>query len=141
MILRNCNHIFHGTHNGVLQQCFFEQARNGLEKYKQIMEHKFLVELDNSSQYTKLWNFEVFSKWFECKILNVTTNLFQWFDVLYPHPHTSNFQWIEELSSTHFHLETWYFQKLKNLSCTHLKLERWIPQQLEDLSSTHFLKL
>ncbi len=26
-------------------------------------------------------------------------------------PHILNFQWIEELSSTHFHLESWYFKK------------------------------
>jgi hypothetical protein len=31
-----------------------------LEKYKQVMDNKFLVKLDNSSQYTELHNFEGF---------------------------------------------------------------------------------
>jgi hypothetical protein len=48
------------------------------------MEHKFLVELDGSLQYTKLRIFEGFPEWFEFKISNSTTNLLQWFDVLYP---------------------------------------------------------
>jgi len=56
----------------------------GLEKYKQVMEHKFLAELDESLQYTELWIFERFLEWFECKILDSATNLLQWFDVLYP---------------------------------------------------------
>jgi hypothetical protein len=38
------------------------------------MEHKFLVELDESLQYTKLQIFEGFLKWFQCKILNAATN-------------------------------------------------------------------
>jgi hypothetical protein len=37
-------------------------------------------------------------------------------------PHTSNFQWIKELSSTHFHLETCYFKK--NLNNKFFTLEK-----------------
>jgi len=48
MILRNCHEIFHGTHNNIPQRCFCEQVRIVLEKYKQVIENKFLVELDNS---------------------------------------------------------------------------------------------
>jgi hypothetical protein len=40
-------------------------------------ENKFLVELDDSPQYIKLQNFEGFLEWFECKILDVATNLLQ----------------------------------------------------------------
>jgi len=46
------------------------------------MEHKFLVELDRSSQYTKLRIFNGFLEWFEYKILNLATNLLQWFECL-----------------------------------------------------------
>ncbi len=63
---------------------FVNKQGIGLEKYKQVMEHNFFVELDGSSQYTKLRISKVFSKWFECKILDSSTNLLQWFDVLYP---------------------------------------------------------
>jgi hypothetical protein len=44
------------------------------------MEHKFLVELDRSSQYTELRIFNGFLEWFEYKILNLATNLLQWFE-------------------------------------------------------------
>lgn len=36
----------------------------GLEKYQQVMEHKFWVELDGSLQYTKLQIFQGFLEWF-----------------------------------------------------------------------------
>jgi hypothetical protein len=42
------------------------------------METKFVATLNNSLQYKKLKNFEWFSEWFECKILDVATNLLQW---------------------------------------------------------------
>jgi hypothetical protein len=63
---------------------FVSKQRTGMEKYKQVMEHNFLVEVDGSSQYNKLQISKVFSEWFECKILDSGTNLLQWFDVLYP---------------------------------------------------------
>jgi hypothetical protein len=63
---------------------FVNKQGIGLEKYKQVMEHNFFVKLNGSSQYTKLQISKVFSKWFECKILDSSTNLLQWFDVLYP---------------------------------------------------------
>jgi hypothetical protein len=46
--------------------------------------------------------------------------------------HTSNFQWIEELSSTLFHLETCYFQKTWRTNFSHLKN----LQHFEEISST-----
>ncbi len=54
------------------------------EKYMQVMEHKCLVELDGSLQYTKLWISEGFLEWFECNFLDSATNLLQWFDVICP---------------------------------------------------------
>jgi hypothetical protein len=47
-------------------------------------------------------------------------------------PQTSNFQWIEELSSTQFHLEIWYFQKTRRTSFSRLKN----LQHFEEISST-----
>jgi hypothetical protein len=41
-----------------------------------------LAELNNSPQYTKFQNSKRFKEWFECKILDATTNLSQWFSVL-----------------------------------------------------------
>jgi len=63
---------------------FVSKQGTSLEKEKQVIEHKFLAELNSSLQYTELQNFEGFSKWFECKFSNGTTNLLQWFDVFYP---------------------------------------------------------
>jgi hypothetical protein len=37
-----------------LDGVFVSKQETSLKKYKQIMEHKFLVELDGSSQYTKI---------------------------------------------------------------------------------------
>jgi hypothetical protein len=51
-----------------LDGAFAKKQGIGLKKYKQVMEHRFLVELDSSSQYTKLQIFEGFLEWFECKI-------------------------------------------------------------------------
>jgi hypothetical protein len=63
---------------------FVSKQRTRLEKYKQVMEHNFLVEVDGSSQYNELQISKVFLEWFECKILDSGTNLLQWFDVFYP---------------------------------------------------------
>jgi len=54
---------------------FVSKQGIGLNKHKQVMEHKFLVVLNGSSQYTKLWIFKGFLEWFEYKILDSTTNL------------------------------------------------------------------
>jgi hypothetical protein len=62
---------------------FVSKQRIGLGS-KQVMENKFLVELDDSPQYTKLWKSKRFSEWFEWKFLDAAKNLLQWFDVLYP---------------------------------------------------------
>jgi hypothetical protein len=46
--------------------------------------------------------------------------------------HTSNFQWIEELSFTHFHLESSYFQKTwKNLFHTSHSLRNGLLLSLQ----------
>jgi hypothetical protein len=67
-----------------LDGVFVSNWKTNLEKYKQVMEHMFLVELNRFLQYTELWIFEGFPKWFECKISDLATNLLQWFNVLYP---------------------------------------------------------
>ncbi len=47
-------------------------------------------------------------------------------------PHTSNFQWIKELSLSHFlKLESWSSQQLKELSSKHFHLETWYFQKLK----------
>jgi hypothetical protein len=56
-----------------LDNAFMSKQVTSLEKYKQIMENKFLVELDDSTQYIKLQNSKGFLEWFECKILDVAT--------------------------------------------------------------------
>ncbi len=49
-----------------LDSAFVNKQRiTSLEKYKQIMEHKFLAKLDGSLQYTKLQNSQGFPNWFE----------------------------------------------------------------------------
>jgi hypothetical protein len=63
---------------------FVSKQGISLEKYKHVMEHKFLAELNGSSQYTELWISKKFPEWFEYKILDLATNLLQWFEVLYP---------------------------------------------------------
>jgi hypothetical protein len=57
---------------------FMNKQGIGLKKYKQVMESKFLVELNESSQYNEHQNSKGFSKWFECKISYVTKTLLQW---------------------------------------------------------------
>jgi len=67
-----------------LDGVFVSKQGIGLKKYKQVMEHKFLAKLDGSLQYTKLQISKGFLKWLECKILDLATNLLQWFVVFYP---------------------------------------------------------
>jgi hypothetical protein len=67
-----------------LDGVFVSKQGTSLKNYKQVMEHKFLVELNDLLHYTKLQNFKRFLEWFECKISDVATNLLQWFDVFYP---------------------------------------------------------
>jgi hypothetical protein len=40
-----------------LDSAFVNKQRIGLEKYKHVMEHKFLAKLDGSLQYFELWSF------------------------------------------------------------------------------------
>jgi hypothetical protein len=63
---------------------FVSKHRISLQKYKHVIENKFLVELNSSSQYNEVRNSKGFSEWFKCKISYVITNLLQWCEVLYP---------------------------------------------------------
>jgi len=58
-----------------LDGIFVSKQGTGHKKYKQVMGHKFLAKLNGSLQYTKLQISKGFLKWFECKILDLTTNL------------------------------------------------------------------
>jgi hypothetical protein len=42
------------------------------------------MELNNSPKYVKLQNSPRFLEWLECKVRDMTSNLMQWFDILYP---------------------------------------------------------
>jgi hypothetical protein len=57
---------------------FVNNQAFGLNKCKEIMESKFLVEIKNSLKY-ELQNFPRFLEWLECKVLDATSNLMQWF--------------------------------------------------------------
>jgi hypothetical protein len=48
-----------------LDGAFVLKQKIGLEKYKWVVEHNFLVELNGSLQYTKLQNSKRFLEWFE----------------------------------------------------------------------------
>jgi hypothetical protein len=48
-----------------LDGAFGNKQGIGLKKYKQVMENKFLVELNESLQYNELQNVKGFLKWFE----------------------------------------------------------------------------
>ncbi len=61
-----------------LDGVFVNKQGTSLKKYKQVMENKFLVELNESSQYNELQNSKGFLKWFQWKNLDVITNLLQW---------------------------------------------------------------
>ncbi len=57
-------------------------------------------------------------------------------------PHTSNFQWMEKLSSTHFHFETWYFQKTwRNLFHTFHTLRNGLLFSLQPCKLKTFLQI
>jgi hypothetical protein len=47
-----------------INNAFVRKQITSLEKYKQVMEDKFLVGLDGSSQYIEPWIFKGFAKWF-----------------------------------------------------------------------------
>jgi len=59
---------------------FVNKHACGLNKYKQDIESKFLMKLNNSPKYIKLHNFPKFLKWLKCKVKDVMSNLMQWFD-------------------------------------------------------------
>ncbi len=67
-----------------LNNAFVRKQLTNLEKYKQIMENIFLVELNDSPQYIELQNSKGFLEWFECKISDVATNLLHWCEFFYP---------------------------------------------------------
>jgi hypothetical protein len=66
-----------------LDSTFVNKQAFRMDKYKQVMESKFLVELNGFLEYTKLLNLTWFLEWFDCKVSNVVFNLMQWFEVFY----------------------------------------------------------
>ncbi len=57
---------------------FVNNQAFGQNKCKQIMESKFLMEINNSLKY-ELQNSPRFLEWLECKVLDATSNLTQSF--------------------------------------------------------------
>jgi len=51
-----------------INNVLLNKQKTFFDKYKHVMENKFLVELDGSPQYNELRNFKRFSKWFQCKV-------------------------------------------------------------------------
>jgi len=62
---------------------FVNKQTCGLNKYKQVIESKNLMELNNSPKYIKLHNFPKFLEWLKCKVKDVMSNLMQWFDFFF----------------------------------------------------------
>jgi hypothetical protein len=58
-----------------LDGAFVNKQRTSHKKYWEVMEHKFLAELNGSLQYTELQISNRFLKWFELKISHLATNL------------------------------------------------------------------
>jgi hypothetical protein len=94
------------------------------------MEHNFLVELDGSSQYTKIWTSKVFLEWFECKILDSGTNLLQWFDGLYPQK--VKVHWTIEVVSL-WEKISWWAKFLKNWLKKKTRITPWIEEGVRNL--------
>ncbi len=86
------------------------------------MENKFLAKLDGSLQYTKLQNFEGFSKWFECKLPYVATNLLQWF-----YPQEDKVHWTMEVASL-WEKISWWAKFSKNFSKKKARLAPWMEE-------------
>ncbi len=57
-----------------LDFAFVNKHAFGLKKCKQIMESKFLVEINNFLKY-ELQDSSRFLEWLECKVLDATSNL------------------------------------------------------------------
>jgi hypothetical protein len=77
------------------------------------MEHNVLVEQNGFLQYTKIQNSKGFLKWFECKILDVATNLLQWFDVLYAQK--NKVHWTTKVANL-WEIFSWWAKFSKNWS-------------------------
>jgi len=112
-----------------LDGVFVSKQKISLKKYKQIMEHKFFVELDGSSQYTKLKIFEGFSEWFECKIYDLATNLLQWFDVVYLQKDKA---WTTKVANL-WEKISWWVKFSKNRLKKKAKLTPWMEEGARNL--------
>lgn len=53
----------------------------GLDKYKKMI-NCFLVEVNIFLEYIKLLNLVGFLELFNCKVLDATSNLMQWFEIV-----------------------------------------------------------
>jgi hypothetical protein len=104
---------------------FVSKQGTGLKKCKQVTEHKFLVELSGSSQYTELQIFEGFLEWFKCKISNSTTNLLQWFDIHYPQK--DKVHWTTKVASL-WGKNSWWAKFSNNWLKKKVKLAPWMEE-------------
>jgi hypothetical protein len=63
---------------------FVNKQTFDLDMHKQVMESKFLVELNNSPLYKELLNLTRFLEWLDFKVSYVVFNWIQWLEVFYP---------------------------------------------------------
>jgi len=109
---------------------FVSKQGIGLEKCMQVMEHKFLVELNGSLQYTKLWISKGFLEWFECKFLDLATNVLQWFDVICPQK--KKVFWTTKVAGL-WEKISWWAKLLKNWLKIKAKLTPWMEKNARNL--------
>jgi hypothetical protein len=67
-----------------LNGAFVSKQIINLVKYKHIMENRLLVELNDSSHYNNVWNFEGFRNGLNVKFHMQLHTLLQWCEILYP---------------------------------------------------------
>ncbi len=84
-----------------------------------------MAKLDDSPQYTKLYNSKGFLEWFECKNSNATTNLLQWFDVFYPQNDRAH--WTMEVANL-WEKISWWAKFLKHWSNKKARLAPWMEE-------------
>jgi hypothetical protein len=76
-------------------------------------------------QNIELWISEGFLEWFESKILNLTTNLLQWFDVLYTQK--DKMFWTMKVASL-WEKNSWRAKFSKNWSKKKVRLAPWMEE-------------
>lgn len=79
MIPKNCLGFFQGAFNGLPWNYFSEKTSVQLGQIQKSDEF-FFVKLNDSLEYIKLLNLVGFLELFNCKVLDATSKLTQWFE-------------------------------------------------------------